>query len=116
MAQGQNWNSITQPSALMGQPARSELIEAVLRLFAIVVKADHRTTPEELDYVFHFLERIDDRAGAEGWMQEFERVLAQDLPLEKTATELKADFDYEHRLLLLLKTWELLLVEAFTDA
>jgi len=116
MAQGQNRNSITQPSALVRRAAQSELIEAVLRLFAIVVKADHRTTPEELDYVFHFLERIDDRTGAEAWMHEFERVLAQELPLENTVTELNVQFDYEHRLLLLLKTWELLLVEAFTDA
>jgi ABC-type multidrug transport system ATPase subunit len=92
-----------------------EVVDGVLQLFALVAGAPGRGSAEELVYVRRFLERVDASA-VERFLKRFEQVRSRVLPQDRVLATLRSRFSYDHRLLLLLKTWELLDVRAVTDA
>jgi len=92
-----------------------EVVDGVLQLFVLVTGRELRTSAAELAYVRRFLERVD-AASVERFLRRFEEVRARALPRSRVVAALRTRFSYDHRLLLLLKMWELLDVRALTDA
>ena len=96
------------PKAAAAERAQQDrLLSGVLQIFALIANADGSVGGEELRYVESYLESLNP-ADAPRLLEEFNRNVVQNLPLDSTIAALEDAFSYEEKLFVLGKSYELL--------
>ncbi len=102
-------------SASLRESLENTLIVNTIKFFSVIAKADGFVSPDERDYVRTYLDSVYLPPVADYLYGQFERFVEQDTDLTAAATQIKNAFNYENRVFILMKVYELATSDSMDD-
>ena len=90
------------------QTLENSLAMQVIKLFAIIARADKVISDQELDFVTSFLNNLYPSNISQYLFSRFEEYISRDLDLERVAETINSILSYQEKIFCLIKTYELI--------